>query len=195
MKPLSPLAFAGLGCALVLAGCDGTTAGNTTAGGATTTAETSASGSSGGKSPPADFKATDACVLLDKAAVAEVLKTPVTAATLGLVHESSGSDAATSECTYETANGKASLMARWSPIADNTADAIKMARDGVAASMKAFSDKPVEDIPGVGKAAFFVPGINQLNVFIGDDKFVVITTPGREEGRATALALAKKLGA
>jgi hypothetical protein len=72
---------------------------------------------------------------------------------------------------------------------------MKMARNGVATTMKAFSDKPIEDIAGLGKSAFFVPGINQLNVFIGDDKFVVITTPGRAEGRETAIALAKKLGA
>jgi hypothetical protein len=193
MKPLSPLAFAGLGCALLLAGCGGTTAGNTVADGATSTAETSASG--GGKSPPADFKATDACALLDKAVVAEILKTPVTEAKLGLVHEASGSDSATSECTYETANGQLRFQARWSPIGDNTPDAMKLARNGVAATMKAFSDKPLEDIAGLGKSAFFVPGINQLNVFIGDDKFAVITTPGRAEGRETAIALARKIGA
>ena len=181
-------AFGAAAAVFVLAGCDATPAGNNADGSATKSA-------SGDKTMPANFKASDACAILDKAVVAEVLKTKVSEAMLGLAHESTGNEAATSECTYLTDAGRASFQARWSPIDDNTADAIKATRSTTEQTMKAFSDKKIEDIPGLGKAAFFVPGINQLNVFIGEDKFAVITTPGGAAGREQAIALAKKIGA
>jgi hypothetical protein len=198
MKPIDmTMVLAGLCGTLLLAGCNAPPGGGTANG--TATAETSASGSTGGGTkPPANWNATDACTLLDKAVVGAALSAQVTEAQLSLVHEADGSSAATSECTYTLAGGgRASFMARWSPIADNSDGAMNAAKNATAASIKAFSDKPVEDIAGLGKKAFFVPGINQLNVFIGEDKFVIITLASADNATAKDIAagLAKKVGA
>ena len=175
---------------LMLAACGGSPTGNAAGDVPAAAAE------SGGM--PANWKATDACSVLEKADVGQVLGTVVESTSLALVHEPGASDAGTSECTYMLAGGgRATVMTRWSPIADNTPDAMKAARNATAAAMKAFSDKPVEDVPGVGKSAFFVPGVNQLNAFIGDDKFIIITLTSAPNDKAKdmAIALARKAGA
>ena len=79
-------------------------------------------------------------------------------------------------------------MTRNSPIADNTDEAIKLASNATQQSVSAFTDKKVEDILGLGKAAFFVPGIYQLNVFIDDKRFAILTISSapNESAKATA---------
>lgn len=146
------------------------------------------------------WKATDACSVLDKAVVAEALKQPAGETMLGLVNEAGTATAATSECTYTGADGAtvAQLMTRRSPIADNTPETIAAARSAGQAAMKAFSDKPFEDVPGLGKAAFFAPGIDQLTVFIDDSRMITVTVrkvPEGASGKDLAIALAKKAGA
>lgn len=152
----------------------------------------------GASAMPANWKATDACSILDKADVGAILKTQVTEAKLDLVHEPGAADAGTSQCTYKLASGgEATLMTRWSPIGDNTAETIAATRSASAASVKAFTSRPIEDVPGVGKAAFLVPGINQFNVFIDDARLIMIS-PGSvpdAEAKAAVIALAKKAGA
>lgn len=141
------------------------------------------------------WDATDACALLDKAAVGAALKDKVTETSLGLVNQASGPNAATSECTYMLASGgRASLMARNSPIADNTPEAIETARKTMQATVSAFG-KTVQDIPGLGKAAFFVPSINQLSVFLDDKKFVTLTisTAPNDTAKAIAVELINKI--
>jgi hypothetical protein len=66
----------------------------------------------------------------------------------------------------------------------------------MASTIKAFSDKPIEDVPNVGKAAFFVPKINQFNVFLDDARMVIITLPRAPDATAKdqAIALAGKAG-
>lgn len=145
------------------------------------------------------WNAADACTLLDKGAVGAALQQDVAETQLSLVHEADGATAATSECLYLGKDGAsvARLSARWSPIGDNTAESIAGARTTTAAAVKAFSDTPVEDIAGLGKAAFFVPGINQLTVFFDDKRMIVLTVEKAPEGanaRDIALALAKKAG-
>lgn len=176
--------------ALALSACGGGSSGNTTSG------ATTASEGGGGGTMPADFKATDACAVIDKATMGALLKTEVSETQLALVHEPNGNEAGTSECTYLTKDGRASLMTRWSPISDNSAEAMKTARDTSAASVKAFG-KTIEDVAGLGKTAFWVPGINQLSVFIGDAKFIIVTVPdvAGSDPKAAATAVAKKLGA
>lgn len=160
----------------------------------------SSNDASGGADAGADqlsgWDATDACALLDKAAVGATLGDKVTETNLGLVNQASGPNAATSECTYMLASGsRASLMARNSPIADNTDASIKLARNATQEAVSAFTDKKVEDIAGMGKAAFFVPGINQLNVFIDDKRFVILTISSapNESAKATAVDLFAKI--
>ncbi|MEG2941789.1 MAG: hypothetical protein RR969_09460 [Thermomonas sp.] len=149
---------------------------------------------------PAGWNAADACSILDKAAVAEVLGREIASTQLSLVHEADANNAATSECAYLGADGAsvARLMTRWSPINDNTPEAIAMARSTTAASMKAFSDVPLEDIPGLGQAAFLAPTISQLNVFIDEARMLVVTVekvPDGAQGKDLAVSMAKKAGA
>ena len=148
------------------------------------------------KAAAANWDATDACALLDKDAVGAALNDKVTEATVGLVNQASGANAATSECTYMLeSGGKASLMTRNSPIADNTDDAIKMTRNATQEAVSAFTETKVEDVPGLGKAAFFVPRVNQLNVFIDDKRFAILTisTAPSATAQATAVALFGKI--
>ncbi|WP_144036733.1 hypothetical protein [Sphingopyxis witflariensis] len=138
-----------------------------------------------------DWDASDACALLDKAAVGAALGQTVIETNLAFVNKAEGSNAATSECTYRLANGDAAtLMARRSPIGDNSDAAIKQTREGTAKTMAAFSDKAIEDVAGLGKAAFFVPGINQLNVFLDGDKFVILTISSAPAANAKDMAVA-----
>lgn len=151
------------------------------------------------ENPPA-WNAADACSILDKAAVAEILGREIASTQLSLVHEADAANAATSECAYLGADGAsvARLMTRWSPINDNTAEAIAMARSTTEASMKAFSSVPLEDVPGLGKAAFLAPTISQLNVFIDDARMIMVTVekvPDGAQGKDLAVAMAKKAGA
>lgn len=149
---------------------------------------------------PSAWNAADACSIVDKAAVAEILGREIASTQLSLVHEADGANAATSECAYLGADGAsvARLMTRWSPINDNTIEAIAMARSTTEASMKAFSSVPLEDIPGLGKAAFLAPTISQLNVFIDDARMIMVTVekvPDGAQGKDLAVAMAKKAGA
>lgn len=174
--------LAGLGL-LALAGCGGNDA-------PTAKDEAKAAAATGG------WDATDACALLDKGALGTALNDPVTETSLGLVNAASGANAATSECTYRLQSGRtATLMARRSPIGDNSDAAIAQARSVTAKTVAAFTDKPVEDIAGLGKAAFFVPGINQLNVFLDEERFVILTigSAPRESAKDIAVALAGKI--
>jgi hypothetical protein len=188
MKKQTALGLAGATAILLLAGCGGTGGSSTGNSGAAAANDTNVA--TGG------WDATDACALLDKATLGAALKDQVTEASLGLVHQASGAEAATSECTYMLASGgRASLMARNSPIADNTDGSIAAARKATQQSVSAFTDKKVEDVPGLGKAAFFVPGINQLNVFLDDSKFVILTISGAPDATAkeTAVALVRDI--
>lgn len=143
-----------------------------------------------------DWDASDACSLLDKAAIGAALGDTVTETSLAFVSKAEGSSAATSECTYRLAGGStATLMARLSPIGDNSDAAIKQTRETTEKTMAAFSDKKIEDVAGLGKAAFFVPGINQMNVFLDDSRFVILTIGSAPAATAkdTAAALVGKI--
>lgn len=149
---------------------------------------------------PADWKATDACTIVDKAEVAAALKQEVKETQLSLVHEPGTADAGTSECAYIGTDDSriASVAARWSPINDNTAASIDGTRNAAAAAIKAFSDTPIEDVPGLGKAAFFSPAIDSLTVFVDDARMVTVTVnkvPDGASGKDVAVALAKAAGA
>jgi hypothetical protein len=150
----------------------------------------SGSGNSDTNTATAGWNAADACSLLDKAAVGAALGDKVTEASLGLVNQASGPNAATSECTYLLeSGGRASLMTRNSPIADNTPEAIALARNAAQKTVAAFTDKKIEDIPSLGIAASFVPGINQLNVYIDDKRFVILTISSAPNAGAKAMAV------
>ncbi|MEO7815400.1 MAG: hypothetical protein ABIR87_08130 [Sphingomicrobium sp.] len=127
--------------------------------------------------------------------MAEIVGQSVRETSLNLVHQANGDTAATSQCTYTLADGgQATLMMRWSPIADNSEGAINLARNGLEETLKAFG-KSLETIDGLGKAAFWAGSAGQLNVFIGEDKFVIISIPPGPAAKDNAMTLARKLGA
>lgn len=122
-----------------------------------------------GSGAPAGWNAADACSVVDKARMAATAGKPVSEANLGLVHESSGgSDATTSECSYIMEDGsRASVMLRWSPIDDNTPEAMAAARDTSKQTIEAFGGT-IETVEGLGKSAFWIGKTDTMNVFIGD---------------------------
>lgn len=163
-------------CAL-LAGCGGSQGDDKAAGNDATIA--------------ADWDATDACARLDKGVLGAALGDRVTETSLAFVHRSmGGGDASTSECTYALASGgKVTLMTRNSPIADNTPQVIAMTKKTTAETLGAFGgDKTVEDVPGLGKAAFFVPRLGQMNVFLDDARLVVLTLDTLPPDKAKRIA-------
>lgn len=188
MKTLSHAAA--FGC-LILAGCGGETPGGNSAQTSTATPVRT----SGGAVMPADFKATDACAVYPKAVIEQVLGVKVESADLSLVHEPNGAEAGTSECSYVLSEGRASVMTRWSPISDNSQGAIDTAKDAMNQTLKAFGGGQVEDVPGVGKATFWIDKVDQLQSFIGEDRMVLITVPDSPDAKDKAIALAKKAGA
>jgi len=178
--------FAAIAATLLLASC----------GGKAETKQENSTGVAGNPVVSPVWDAADACKLLDKSVLGTALKDPVTETSLGLVNQASGANAATSECRYTLASGaNATLMTRCSPIADNTDEAIAASRKQMQSLVGALG-KTVEDVPNLGKAAFFVPGINQMNVYIDDEKFVILTISSapNETARATAINLVKKIG-
>lgn len=149
---------------------------------------------------PADWKATDACSIIDQAEMAAAIKQDVKETQLGMVSEPGTASAGTSECVYIAADDSriASVMTRWSPINDNTPASIDGTRNAAAAATKAFSSTPLEDVSGLGKAAFFSPAINSLTVFIDDARMVTVNVdkvPQGASGKDIAVALAKAAGA
>lgn len=144
----------------------------------------------------AGWNAADACAMVDKAKMAKTAGKPVAEASLGLVHVSSGgSDATTSECSYIMEDGsRASVMLRWSPIGDNTPQAMALALNTAKQSAEAFGGS-AEPVEGLGKSAFWIGKIDAMNIFIGDDKFAIITLPSHPSSKEQATALARELGA
>ena len=149
-----------------------------------------------GAAAPAGWNAADACSVVDKAKMAATAGKPVSEASLGLVHVSSGgSDATTSECSYIMEDGsRATVQLRWSPIGDNTPEAMALARKTSEQTIAAFGGT-VETVEGLGKSAFWVGKIDSMNVFIDDDKFAIITLPSSPSSKEQATALARQLGA
>lgn len=185
-----PIVLAAFVASLTLAGC-GAESAKTTAG----QDAASVAAPKAGKAAPNDWNAADACAVVDKAAMAAIVGQAVTETRLGNVSQTDGTTATTSECTYQLADGgSASLMLRWSPINDNTEGAINLARNGMQQTLSAFGGK-VETIEGLGKAAFWAGMAKSLNVFIGEDKFAIITVPASATSKEQAVALAHKLGA
>lgn len=187
MKKMSLIAVTAT--SLLLAGCDGA-AGTGKNGGSS---ETASADSKAG--PPTGWNAADACSVVDKARMAAITGKPVSEASLGLVHVSSGSDATTSECSYIMEDGgRASVMLRWSPIADNSEGAMNLARNGAKQTIEAFGGT-LENVDGLGKSAFWIDKTDTMNLFIGEDKFVIITLPSNPASKEQATTLARQLGA
>src|SRR3546814_4287869 len=81
-------------------------------------------------------------------------------------------------------------MLRWAPSGDNSDGSINLTRNGLEQTLKGFGGH-VETIDGLGKAAFWAGMTKSLNVFIGEDKFAIITVPASEASKEQAVALAR----
>ncbi len=152
----------------------------------------SSSGAAAGGTAVSKWNAEDACSVLAKGDVEAVMSDKVTATELGTVSKGTDQLAGFSTCHYlmPDAMRQVGFMARLSPEPDNTPEAIKKARDEVAEYMG-----PVSDEAGLGKAAFWVPKVRQMVVFIGEDRYANITMPAGEDAamRAKARALLEKV--
>lgn len=140
------------------------------------------------------WDAADACRTLDKAVVADATGSAVESAKLERVTAATSATAGFSQCSYVLADGrKVEFFARKSPIADNTPEAIDQAKNSIAI----FTPESPEDVSGVGKAAFWVPMLGQLQFFIGEDRYGFINMPGNDKAKArdAAITLARKVGA
>ena len=165
--------LAAVAASLTLAGCGGEAADKGDGAG---TASSAAAKS--GTAPPPDWNAADACAVVDKAAMAAILGQAVPRTPLGKVNQT----------------GSAALMLRWSPIGDNSEGSINLTRNGLEQTLKGFGGH-VETVGGLGKAAFWAAMTKSLNVFVGEDKFAIITVPASDASKEQAVALAHKLGA
>lgn len=134
----------------------------------------------------------NACGVLPKAEVERILGQVVTSANLSRAAEGTNTTAALSECTYQIADGQTiEFFARRSPVADNTPEAIQQVRE----TMKKVTQKEVENVNGVGDAAFWVPVVNQLHVFAGGNIYFYLTMRGFKnvnEAKAKSIELARQ---
>jgi hypothetical protein len=85
-------------------------------------------------------------------------------------------------------------MLRWSPIDDNTPEAMAAAQNTSKQTIEAFGGT-IETVEGLGKSAFWIGKTDTMNVFIGDDKFAIITLPSNPASKEQATTLARELGA
>ena len=108
-KGVNGMIVAGISC-LLLAGCGGAKDGAKVDGDDKVAAAS-------------DLDASDACALLDKAAVGAALADSVTETSLAFVNKAEGANAATSECTYRLAGGSTATTDSTTADAFGTVDA------------------------------------------------------------------------
>lgn len=131
-----------------------------------------------------------ACALVTgddgSAALGEAVDEPVEQ----IVNPGGPETAALSQCTIQASGTPArtlTLFLRRSPVSDNTPDSVRRtyAESGLA----------VEDVPGLGDAAFWVS--SQLHVFVGGNLYYTVTLHGLGDAiaRERATGLARRINA
>lgn len=149
--------------------------------------------SGGGTTTAAAWNAADACALLPREAVAQAVGRPVTDAQLAVISPGGGGMAMVSTCTYDFGADKSlTLLTRLSPNPDNNDAMFRETREGLADNGR----NRIEDVPGLGRHAFYVDGLKQLNVFVGDDRMISLTGMAGPDGvdmKAALMALARRL--
>lgn len=180
---MPPRLFLLLPIAVGLAACDAVPAENSTSG--------PVMGSASGGPATSDWTAADACALVDRGDLAEAVGVGVTGTRLIEPQAGGTESAAMSQCDYTLEGGQTvSLFTRLAPIAENSDASIGRARDGAALLDRA----GVETVPGLGRAAFWLPTLRQLQMFAGDDRFVTVTMPiegDADAARTQATAIAR----
>jgi hypothetical protein len=127
----------------------------------------------------------NACELLPASEVTTILGETVRDS-VALALPGGGAATTLSQCNYASATNAAavSLMLRRNAPGETATQGMKGARETMAQS-----GVTVEDVPGLGEAAFW--GGNQLHVFTNNGWYLV-ASPSRSGGLAQARALAEK---
>ena len=129
------------------------------------------------------WKATDACAIMSRPTVAKTLGTAVATAELQAVKDGSvGNGDVYSQCTFTLADGR--MLVFGTAAAAGSPDVA-----GVVASLRGqmgivTNERPVE-LPGVGKAALWLPQMHALYVALGDGRWASATLAGF--GKAAAI--------
>lgn len=174
---------------LALCGCEGGgAASNAGAGGAATAVAS-------------EWKATDACAMMDKGFVATTLGSAVRSATLGAVKDEGDGFPLYSQCEFLLADGR--MLVFGAGRYTNGADLARQVAD-MRGQAKMISDKSPTDLPGLGKAALWVADVGALYVFFGDGRYASATVmqtdarnkqDGPEKVQADDAAILRKVGA
>lgn len=134
----------------------------------------------------AGWDVRDACKILPKEQVGRVLGAFVEHTENQVGSELADGRAGFSTCYYVLPEDKrVALLARMSPEDDNTPEAMKRTRDEAAEALGG-----AEDVPDLGKSAFWLPKMRQLNVFVGGNRYMNLTLPkGVDDATAKAQAI------
>lgn len=146
------------------------------------------------------WKATDACAIMTKETVARTLGGTVTSAELQAVHDgSAGNGDLYSQCTFNLADGRLLVFGTAQAPGDPDVAATVASLRGQAAIV---TDEQPVDLPGVGRAALWLPRMNALYVVLGDGRWASATL-GRiakpvvtsEEAQRDGIKLMRTVGA
>lgn len=148
---------------------------------------------------PAQWHASDACKLIEQPMLERTFGTKVTTSWLVEGGRPSRTGMSGSRCHYKLADGSSiSVLMRWSPADHYTPAKIAAERAQFDKSSALFGGKPIETVPGIGRAAGFytTKGLSTLGVYVRDDGYAAIEMHGIEtaRARAVAIALARQLG-
>lgn len=149
---------------------------------------------------PAQWHASDACKLIEQPLLERTFGTKVTKSWLvGGTTRPSTTGKSGSRCYYKLADGSSiSVLMRWSPADRYTPARIVVERARFDKSSARFGGKPIETVPGIGRAAGFytAQGLSTLGVYVRDDGYAAIEMHGIDaaKARASAITLARQLG-
>lgn len=141
-----------VGAMLALAGCGGSSSPDQVA-------------TTGG----AAWQATDACAVLDRRVIAEVLGTTVTDAKLSAVKDAGDGADLYSQCDYMLADGRTLVIGTGR--ATNGATVAEQVKD-MRRQAAIMTTEPPSDLRGVGKAALWSAEVNALYAFFGSGRWV-----------------------
>lgn len=171
-----------IGLAAMLSACGGGSGGNLAGG-----AAESATAASGGD-------VLNACAHLDKGAIEQTLGSKVQSAELSAVRDGSqGNGDRFSQCAYDF--GDLNILIVGTGISYGNPSVAEQV-ESMRAEIKMASNAPTEDVPGLGKAALWNPGLHALYLFPGDRRYLSFTLNkvGEPDQKAAAIELARKLG-
>ena len=148
---------------------------------------------------PAQWHASDACKLIEQPMLERTFDTKVTKRWLVEGSRPSATEISGSRCFYTLADGsRISVLMRWSPADRYTPARIAAERARFDRSSAGPGGKPIETVPGIGRAAgFYSAGsLSTLGVYVRDDGYAAIEMHGIEtaRARASAITLARQLG-